>query len=279
MSDVSAQVQSMSSSPFEAIRRTRLDGSEYWSARDLMPLLGYDQWRRFADAIERAKTSAQAQGYGLEGFLPAPAKTSEAGGRPREDFHLSRFACYLVAMNGDPRKSEVAAAQAYFAIRTREAETATPALTGPALMAAALIEAQKTLQAAEQRAVKAENVVAAITDGGGITLTQFHKHYFPDVPERVFFEHLYTKGILIDQRGKGKWDEKRRRFREGNEHRHPSAKGKPYLYLEGHADAKGRRREYAKVRPGSREVELAELLASQGLPAALPSIPTTPVIY
>lgn len=278
MNEVTSRASSAAGSPFDAIRRTREDGGEYWSARDLMPLLGYDQWRRFADAIERAKTSAQAQGYDLEGFLPVPAKTSEVGGRPREDFHLSRFACYLVAMNGDPRKDQVAAAQAYFAVRTRQAETAAPALTGPALMAAALIEAHKTIEATEQRAVKAEHVVAAITDGGGITLTQFHKHHFPDVPARVFFQHLYDHQLLIDQRGKGRWDDKRNRYREGPQHRHPTYKGKAYMYLDGCLDGKDKRREYTKVRPGQPEIDLVELLARQGLPAALPSTSTVPAL-
>ncbi|GFG72724.1 hypothetical protein [Mycobacterium botniense] len=108
-------------SPFDAIRRTRPDGSEYWSARDLMPLLGYDRWERFADAIRRAQAAAEVQGRDAGDLFRGAAKKS-SGGRPAEDFELARFACYLVAMNGDPRKPEVAAAQAYFAIRTRQAE-------------------------------------------------------------------------------------------------------------------------------------------------------------
>jgi DNA-damage-inducible protein D len=114
-----------SASPFDAIRHTRDDGSEYWSARELMPLLGYPEWREFRPAIERAWKSAEAQGHEPETLFGVITENpGPMGGRPREDVHLSRFACYLVAMNGDPRKPEVAAAQAYFAIRTREAEVA-----------------------------------------------------------------------------------------------------------------------------------------------------------
>lgn len=141
-------------SPFDAIRRVDDDGIEFWSARDLMPLLGYERWDRVPDVIERAKASANASGHDVEALFRASSEKS--GGRPREDFHLSRYACYLVSMNGDPRKPEVAGAQTYFAVRTRQAETALPALTGPELMAAALIEAQKTIEAAQQRAIKAE---------------------------------------------------------------------------------------------------------------------------
>jgi len=117
------------SSPFDAIRRLRLDGTEYWRARDLMPLLGYQEWRKFAGAIERATQTAINQGYPLdEHFMQIKGVIGggdkNLGGRPSVDYELSRFGCYLVAMNGDPRKPEVAAAQAYFAIRTRQAEEA-----------------------------------------------------------------------------------------------------------------------------------------------------------
>lgn len=257
-----------SQSPFDRIRHVDPDGSEWWSARDLMPLMGYDQWRRFAGAVERAKASAEAQGQIVENHFAASGKMVKIGSsaiREAADYRLTRFACYLVAMNGDPRKPEVAAAQAYFAVRTREAETA-PAreLTGPELMAKALVEAQATLHRAEQRANQAETTVHAIEASDGITLRQFHKHYFSDVPERMFFEKLYSLGLLIDQRRHHRND--RGEWRSGPEHRHPSWRGKPYIYLHGSLDSDGVRRESPRVRPGRPEHDLARLLASKGLP-------------
>lgn len=112
-------------SPFDSIRRVTPEGREYWSARELMPLLGYEKWERFADALSRAKIAAHNSGYSVAEQFPGAGKVIEAGKgaqRTIEDYHLSRYACYLVAMCSDPRKPEVAAALTYFAIKTREAE-------------------------------------------------------------------------------------------------------------------------------------------------------------
>ncbi|WP_053093985.1 phage antirepressor KilAC domain-containing protein [Mycobacterium heckeshornense] len=142
-------------SPFDRIRRVRLDGSEYWSARDLMPLMGYSAWRNFGVPLQRAMMTAQNQGHDVQRHFARSRKVA-ASGPDAEDCELSRFAAYLVAMNGDPNKPEVAAAQAYFAIRTREAETVTPALSGPELLAHAVIEAQKMLAAKDERIAELE---------------------------------------------------------------------------------------------------------------------------
>lgn len=110
-----------SSSPFDALMGT--DGR--WSARDLMTLVGYDKWQNFEAAIERAKLTAQNSGISVQDAFVQVSQVTDVGNlgqQERADYRLSRHAVYLVAMNGDPRKPEIAAAQTYFAVKTREAE-------------------------------------------------------------------------------------------------------------------------------------------------------------
>ena len=107
----------------ESIKRVTQDENpvEFWSARDLMPMLGYTTWQKFSEAIERAKQASKTSNQVVDNhFLPAPVKSS--GGRPKEDYFLTRYACYLIAQNGDPRKPQIALAQTYFATQTRKQE-------------------------------------------------------------------------------------------------------------------------------------------------------------
>lgn len=111
--------------PFDRIKRTRLDGSECWSARDLCKLVEYETWRNFAAAVDRAKIACENSGFAAQDHFVGVSNMVELGSGSRrevEDFELSRFAAYLTVMNGDPRKPAIAAAQAYFAIRTNQAE-------------------------------------------------------------------------------------------------------------------------------------------------------------
>lgn len=92
-----------------------------------MPLLGYGaDWRNFDAAVQRAKIAASNSSGDVSSLFGDV--TQNSGGRPRADYRLARFAAYLVALNGDPRKVEIAAAQTYFAVKTREAEVAAPAV-------------------------------------------------------------------------------------------------------------------------------------------------------
>lgn len=98
---------------------------EYWLARELMPLLGYTRWENFFEAVKRAETACLSQNIDISFHFRDTTKMVDIGmGKMRavSDVMLSRYACYLIAMNGDPRKEEIAFAQGYFAVQTRKQE-------------------------------------------------------------------------------------------------------------------------------------------------------------
>jgi DNA-damage-inducible protein D len=114
-------------SPFEEIREEAEDGSEYWSARDLSKILGYTEWRNFTTAIEKAKEACENSGQAVFDHFVETNKMVKLGSRSQrkiEDYHLSRYACYLLIQNADPAKPIVALGQTYFAVQTRRQELA-----------------------------------------------------------------------------------------------------------------------------------------------------------
>jgi len=101
------------------------EGVEFWFARDLQKLLGYVEWRKFLGVIEKAKEACKKSGnWELDHFVGAAKTIAMPKGATKEidDYKLTRYACYLIAQNGDPRKEEIAFAQSYFAIQTRKQE-------------------------------------------------------------------------------------------------------------------------------------------------------------
>jgi DNA-damage-inducible protein D len=112
---------------FEEIKVTRTDGSEYWSARELALVLDYTEWRNFSKVVDRAMIACQNSGYDVQDHFVEVNKMVEIGSRSKRqviDYELSRYACYLIVQNGDPRKEVIALGQTYFAIQAYRREIA-----------------------------------------------------------------------------------------------------------------------------------------------------------
>ena len=110
---------------FESIKKTDENGVEYWTARELAPVLGYETWRRFEDVIKKAKQSSiNSKQFPQDHFADIGKLTQIGHGIARrlDDYKLDRYACYLIAQNGDSSKPEIARAQTYFAVQTRKQE-------------------------------------------------------------------------------------------------------------------------------------------------------------
>ena len=145
---------------FEGHAQQTESGVEFWLARDIQHLLGYAKWDNFLNVVSKAKTACEVSGHQVTDHFADVGKMVDLGsGSQREvdDLMLTRYACYLVAQNGDPKKQEIAFAQTYFAVQTRKAE-----LIEQRLLETERVSARKKLSATEI-ILKAKDFAAEIT--------------------------------------------------------------------------------------------------------------------
>lgn len=158
-------------SPFEAIRQTDDNGNEYWSARDLGKILGYEtNFRNFQTAIRKAEEACRQSGYEVTDHFAHVRKMVTIGSGARrqvEDVHLSRYGCYLVIQNSDPEKPLVSLGQTYFAVQTRRQELADEEAL------AQLSEEQRRLLLRGQISLNNVQLAEAASQAGVITSTDF----------------------------------------------------------------------------------------------------------
>ena len=133
---------------FESHAQETEGGVEFWLARDLQYLLGYSKWENFLNVISKAKIACEVSGHEVLDHFADVRKKVDIGSesvREIDDLMLTRYACYLIAQNGDPKKDEIAFAQTYFALQTRKAE-----LIEQRLLEAERVSARQKLTATEK---------------------------------------------------------------------------------------------------------------------------------
>ncbi|HEY4879932.1 MAG TPA: DNA damage-inducible protein D [Candidatus Acidoferrales bacterium] len=173
----------------DSLRNEHENGSHFWMARGLMTVLGYSTWENFKNAIGRAKMSCESTGVDPNNHFRDTTKMIVVGKGaevPREDCYLSKYACYLVAMNGDPSKPAIGAAQAYFVVQTAKQERLDD-----------LVEAEKRIELRDRVADHNKQLNAAAKDAGVPSgkFGLFHDAGYRGLYEMSYQEIKAKKGI------------------------------------------------------------------------------------
>jgi anti-repressor protein len=248
--------------------RTVIKGEEVWFvASDVARVLAYrmasDMTRRLRDSdkgyakVRTPSGDQQMTVINESGLYDAVFRSNAEGALPFR---------YWVTGEVIPsiRKHGVYATPDAVEKMLADPDTLIQALTTIKEERAARAVAEEKANQMEQRATVSEHRLDTIEHGNGFSVREFHKHYFPDVPERQFNDLLYSKGLLIDQRNK-RPDKNGDMKKPGKQHRHPTATGKDYFFLDPYIDRTGDRHYNTLVRPGTPETELVAKLERLGL--------------
>lgn len=181
---------------FEGIRQQDEMGEEFWSARDLAPLLEYQDWRNFMQVVDKARLACEHSGRTIEDHFGDTTKMVPIGSgaqRPVPDVHLSRYACYLIVQNGDPSKTVIANGQTYFAMQTRRQELADDTAF------ARLDEDEKRLAIRNELAQHNKYLAAAAKDAGvesGLDYAIFQDHGYRGLYGGLGAKDIHTRKEL-----------------------------------------------------------------------------------
>ena len=173
---------------FEQIKKINEYGKEYWNARNLMAPLGYARWENFEMAISRAKESCKNSGQEVNDHFRDITKMVPIGSateRQINDYDLSRYACYLIAQNGDPKKEEIAMAQTYFAIQTRKQE-----------VQEYLIEDSKRVFLRDEMKEHNKNLAKAAKEAGVINYANFQDYGYMGLYDGMRQKDIHAKKKL-----------------------------------------------------------------------------------
>ena len=196
MSEPTNQMQEPSITLFERIRQVDEENIEFWSARELMPILEYVSWQKFKNVLIKAQLACENSGYDPGDHFIHAVKMVAIGSdakREVEDMHLSRYACYLIVQNADPAKEVVALGQTYFAVQTRRQEVSDAAAM------AELTENQRRLLLRQRIKVQNTDLASAAKNAGvitGIDFAVFQNHGYRGLYAGLTAEAIHKRKKL-----------------------------------------------------------------------------------